>query len=197
MRRRIGRVLDRFRKEGRTAPIKIVIGAAGVHEPGWIPTEVEQVNLLKPEDWERSFQQNTIDAILAEHVWEHLSEAEGRQAARQCYEYLKPGGYLRIAVPDGFHPDHRYIDYVKPGGHGAGADDHKVLYDHKSVSLIFENAGFRIELLEYFDSSGHFHYVDWDPEDGKIIRSRRFDERNATIPLSYTSLILDAWKIIG
>ena len=188
------RFLDWFRKRGQAAPIKLVIGAAGIYEPGWTPTEVEQLNLLKPEDWERSFQRNAIDAILAEHVWEHLSEADGRQAARQCYEYLKPGGYLRIAVPDGFHPDQGYIDYVKPGGHGAGADDHKVLYDHKSILPMFENVGFRVELLEYFDSEGHFHCVDWNPEDGKILRSRRFDERNADKPLSYTSLILDAKK---
>ena len=51
------------------------------------------------------FNEGSIDAILAEHVWEHLAEEEGLAAAKCCYRYLRPGGYLRVAVPDGFHPD--------------------------------------------------------------------------------------------
>ena len=152
-------------------PVKIVIGAAGVFEPGWTATEIEQLNLLKPADWRRTFERRgSISAILAEHVWEHLSEEEGRQAARQCYQYLKPGGFLRVAVPDGFHPNPAYIDYVKPGGNGAGADDDKVLYNWRSLKEVFEDAGFEVKLLEYFDSSGRFHYANWDPVDGKILR---------------------------
>jgi predicted SAM-dependent methyltransferase len=127
-------------------------------------------------------------------VWEHLTEEDGARAARQCFEYLKPGGYLRVAVPDGFHPDETYIEYVRPGGTGAGADDHKVLYTHKTFAALFERAGFRVELLEYFDSSGEFHFVDWSPEAGTIVRSRRFDDRNAGGTLKYTSIILDAQK---
>jgi predicted SAM-dependent methyltransferase len=191
------KILSKFTGSSSTrGPIKIVIGAAGIFEPGWTATEIEQLNLLKPADWRRLFKRRgSISAILAEHVWEHLSEDEGREAARQCYQYLKPGGFLRVAVPDGFHPDPAYIEYVKPRGHGAGADDHKVLYNWCSLMKIFEDAGFEIELLEWFDVSGRFHYVNWDPADGKIVRSSRFDERNFDRPLAYTSIILDARKI--
>jgi predicted SAM-dependent methyltransferase len=191
------KILSKFTRSSSTRePIKIVIGAAGIFEPGWAATEIEQLNLLKPADWRRLFKRRgSISAILAEHVWEHLSEQEGREAARQCYQYLKPGGFLRVAVPDGFHPDPAYIEYVKPGGHGAGADDNKILYNWCSLKRVFEDAGFEVELLEYFDATGRFHYVNWDPADGKIIRSSRFDERNFDRPLAYTSLILDARKI--
>lgn len=186
--------IEEFRKRLSTRPLKLVIGAGGIYEPGWIPTEIGQLNLLQPEDWRAVLKRNSIDAILAEHVWEHLTEADGLRAARQCHEYLRPGGYLRVAVPDGFHPSPEYIDYVRPGGHGAGADDHHVLYDFRTFSRLFENAGFRVELLEYFDEEGKFHFVDWDPNQGKIHRSRRFDERNEGGTLNYTSLILDAHK---
>jgi predicted SAM-dependent methyltransferase len=191
------KILSKFTRSSSTRePIKIVIGAAGIFERGWTATEIEQLNLLKPADWQRMFKRRgSISTILAEHVWEHLSEEEGRQAARQCYQYLKPGGFLRVAVPDGFHPDPAYIEYVKPGGHGAGADDHRILYNWCSLKNVFEDAGFEIELLEYFDAGGRFHYVNWDPADGKIIRSSRFDERNFDRPLAYTSLILDARKL--
>lgn len=34
---------------------------------------------------------------------------------------LKPGGYVRVAVPDGFHPDPAYIEMGRPGGYGTGS----------------------------------------------------------------------------
>lgn len=33
--------------------------------------------------------------ILAEYVWEHISEIEGIVASKNCYDFIKPGGYLR------------------------------------------------------------------------------------------------------
>lgn len=41
-----------------------------------------------------------VDAFLAEHVWEHLSLEDAHRAARNCHEFLRPGGRLRLAVPD-------------------------------------------------------------------------------------------------
>ncbi len=89
---------------------RIVIGAGAKREAGWIPTQMQYLDLLKPDHWERFFQPNSIDAILAEHVWEHLTMDEGRDAARTCFKYLRPGGYLRIAVPDELHPSPAYRD---------------------------------------------------------------------------------------
>ena len=185
----------KLRKELESNPRRrIVIGASGVYEEGWIPTGIDSLNILDPADWERFFKVGSIDAMLAEHVWEHLTLAEGQKAARNCYRYLRPGGYLRVAVPDGFHPSARYIEAVRVGGNGLGADDHKVLYNYETLSQIFEKEGFRVTLLEYFDESNEFHYAEWSPADGKIWRSSRFDERNQNGMLNYTSLVLDAVK---
>jgi len=119
---------------------------------------------------------------------------DGLIAACNCHMYLKPEGYFRVAVPDGFHPNAEYIDYVKPGGIGAGAEDHKILYNFRSLESVFMHAGFHIDLLEYFDEKREFHYKEWSPQDGMIYRSKRFDERNQNGLLNYTSLILDARK---
>jgi predicted SAM-dependent methyltransferase len=107
---------------------------------------------------------------------------------------LKAGGYVRAAVPDGMHPDPEYRDAVRPGGTGLGADDHKVLYDHESFRRIFEKVGFSVNLLEYFDKQGEFHFKAWNPHDGMILRSRRHDKRNKAGGLGFTSIILDAIK---
>jgi predicted SAM-dependent methyltransferase len=196
-RRRLGvfRDVRNLKKRVRqVSPLRIVVGAGGLYDPGWIPTDVDVLDILDEAHWRRLFRENSIDAILAEHVWEHLTAEQGLVAARNCQRFLRSGGYLRVAVPDGFHPDPGYIEWVRPGGSGAGACDHKRLYNHESFRQLFESAGFQVELLEYFDAGGHFHATNWDPALGKIERSKRFDERNQDRRLVYTSVILDARK---
>jgi predicted SAM-dependent methyltransferase len=173
---------------------RIVVGSSGIFEPDWIPTDIEVLNLLRPADWGKFFSENSLAAILSEHVWEHLTPDEGLIAAKTCRSYLRPGGYLRVAVPDGFNPDPGYREWVRPGGSGPGATDHKAFYTHESFARLLAAAGFEIKLLEYFDAAGQFHFTDWNRADGMIHRSRRFDERNHDGQLRYTSLIIDALK---
>lgn len=129
---------------------------------------------------------------MAEHVWEHLTGEGALQANANCYEFLRPGGRLRIAVLDGFHPDPAYIEYIRPGGPGPGADDHKVFYYYQSLKEQLEKTGFMVHLLEYWDERGHFHFREWTSEDGHIRRSKRYDLRNQDGSLVYNSLIVDA-----
>jgi predicted SAM-dependent methyltransferase len=185
---------QRLKREAKNTPCKIVIGASDIFEEGWIPTEVSYLNLLDEKTWSEFFKESSVDAIIAEHVWEHLTLAQGELAAANCFKYLKKGGYLRCAVPDGLHPDPEYIEYVRPGGNGNGADDHKILYTYHTFKAIFEKAGFQVNLLEYFDESGTFQFNEWDVKKGKVRRSKRFDPRNAGGELKYTSLIVDAIK---
>jgi predicted SAM-dependent methyltransferase len=173
---------------------RIIVGAADNRHEGWIATNKNMLNLLHESDWAHHFEANQVDAILAEHVWEHLDCFGAIMAADNCFKYLKPGGYMRVAVPDGWHPDKDYIDRVKPGGWGIGSDDHHVLYTYRSLRTVFALVGFDTLLLEYFDERGTFHYLDWSPTDGMIERSKRFDSRNRTGTLAYTSIILDARK---
>lgn len=145
-------------------------------------------------DWLQLLRNRPVDALLAEHVWEHLNPEDALQAARHSFEALRHGGYLRIAVPDGNHPDANYIAAVRPGGSGAGADDHRVLFDYHTLAELLGQAGFLVEFLEWHDENGRFHHRDWEPRQGMIRRSRRFDPRNSDGSLTYTSLIVDAVK---
>jgi predicted SAM-dependent methyltransferase len=184
-------------KRVRNRPLLVILGAGDDSYPGWLSTDIHTLDLLERGSWVRLFKPESIDALLAEHVWEHLTEEEGRRAARNCYEFIRPGGRLRVAVPDGMHPLPSYVRDVQPGGAGAGAKDHKVLYSYATFGALFDECGFSVDLLEYFDGDGNFHGKDWQPEEGMVKRSRRFDERNAYQDLSYTSLILDATKPFG
>lgn len=175
-------------------PVKVIIGSGYTRYKNWIHTDIDTFNILKETNWSRYFKKNSIDNLLAEHVWEHLTEEEAKLAFEYCYEYLKPGAALRIAIPDGYHSSPDYIERVKPGGTGDGADDHKVLYNYQLLTEWLKNVGFEVKLLEYFDENGSFHKNAWSSEQGYIKRSADNDSRNTGGKLVYTSLIVDAVK---
>lgn len=43
---------------------------------------------------------NAFEGIFSEHTFEHLTYAEAGRLMRECHRILKPGGVLRVAVPD-------------------------------------------------------------------------------------------------
>lgn len=178
-------------------PLRIILGAGEQRYAGWIATQQADLDLLNRDQWCASFGERRADAFLCEHVWEHLTEAEGCAAAALCLEYLKPGGYLRCAVPDGYFPNAEYQRTVQIGGPGPPdhpAADHKIVYTYRVFQDVFAQAGFAVDLLEYCDERGRFHYHLWDAADGMIYRSLRFDHRNAGAAIGFVSLILDAKK---
>ncbi len=129
--------------------LRIIIGAGDQRYPGWTDTQKEDLDLLQPASWTARYRAGTIDALLCEHVWEHLTEAEGRAAARVCFEFLRPGGYLRVAVPDRNFPNPEYQRGVQVGGPGAmdhPAADHKIVYDYRFLADVLEGAGFEVDI---------------------------------------------------
>ncbi|MGE6343598.1 class I SAM-dependent methyltransferase [Bacillus mycoides] len=178
--------------------IKVVVGA-GVfnNNPGWVQTQEDELNLLDNTTWEERFEYNSISAILAEHVWEHLTFEEGVKAAEICYKFLKPSGHIRCGVPDAFFRDETYQNIVQIGGPGPKdhpAASHKIVHNYKTLTKMFEIAGFEVVLLEYCDENGQFYYTEWDANDGVIFRSKRYDSRNQGDKLGFPSLIVDAIK---
>ncbi|WP_438824444.1 hypothetical protein [Bacillus sp. JJ864] len=127
--------------------------------------------------------------VLARHALEDGDEfrkyvkftKKRREAAKICYEFLQPGSHLRCAVPDAFFSDEDYQAGVQVGGPGPldhPAVSHKIVHNYKTMTSMFEEAGFEVKLLEYCDENGEFHYNDWNEKDGFIYRSKRFDHRN-------------------
>lgn len=177
--------------------MKVILGAGKTVIEGWISTQEKDLNLLDWKDFEKLFKGNKAEAMLAEHVWEHMTKEEGMLAAKHCYDFLKEGGYMRVAVPDLNFKNDWYQNMVKVGGPGPKdhpAYTHKMVYDYKNLREVFEKAGFEVELLEYCDEEGDFHYKYWNEQDGKIGRSFRFDTRNSLEHLGMVSVIIDAKK---
>jgi predicted SAM-dependent methyltransferase len=173
---------------------RLILGARKTVYEGWISTDKDTLDVRKRDDWQSLLRMNKAHRLLSEHVWEHLRVEEMDIANRLAFEFLKKGGCLRIAVPDGFHPDENYIAQVRPGGTGLSAIDHKQLLNHQTLRDSLRSAGFEVEEIEHWDRSGVFHYKPWRSEDGHIKRSAFHDRRNRRGRLNYTSLIIDAWK---
>jgi len=182
---------------GTLGPLRVIIGAGEQRWPGWLPTQRNELDLLDDGGWATYFGECRASALLCEHVWEHLTEAEGRVAAALCYRYLQPGGFVRVAVPDANFPHAEYQRTVQVGGPGPRehpAADHRVVYDYRRFAALFAGAGFVVDLLEWCDEAGRFNFRYWDPADGPIYRSLRSDGRNRDGKLGFVSLILDAHK---
>ncbi|MEF2279481.1 hypothetical protein V3W47_14355 [Deinococcus sp. YIM 134068] len=179
--------------------LRVILGAGEQRWDGWIPTQREDLDLLDRSTWVAWFGERRADALLCEHVWEHLTEDEGRAAARLCFEFLNPGGFLRCAVPDANFPAPEYQRTVQVGGPGPAdhpAADHKIVYDARRFVDVFQSAGFEVELLEYCDEDGRFHSHQWDVRSGPVYRSLLLDHRNRGGGLGFVSLIVDARKPI-
>jgi len=175
--------------------LKIIIGAAAIAYPGWIDTEQKELDVVSFENWEAYFTPDSINNLLAEHVWEHIDPKDQKTATLNCFHFLKPGGILRIAVPDGYRTDPDYLEEVLPP-----KDGHTMMFNYKTLSRLLESCGFQVNLLEYFDENGRFHYCPWELDDGMIRRSLRYDTQESfkrslgKYKVNYTSLIADAVK---
>jgi len=162
---------------------------------GWVSSDIDTLDLCEFESFSGIWSRPQITHFFAEHVWEHLDPVCALEAVKNCSGFLMPGGRLRIAVPDGNHPDPKYIEYVRPGGIGPGCDDHKHLFTVSTLCDLIKDGGLAPVPIEWWDSAGNFHKEAWNVEDGLVTRSADYDERNKAAPLSYTSLIVDAFKI--
>jgi len=160
--------------------MKIIIGANGTTQPDWLSLERSDLDLRDRNTWSRIFCPGSVDAVLTEHVLEHLTPEEASRASRSVYEFLRPGGYWRIAVPDANNPSRWYQFCSRPGSflhlianvlYTPGEPFHQVSYEHRSLCSLLTNAGFVPRLLEWHDGEGGFHRESWSRLDGEVRRS--------------------------
>jgi len=109
---------------------------------------------LKMDIHQMPFDEHSFDCVLCNHVMEHLTD--DRQAMKEIYRVLKPGGWAIIQVP--FFPpfpDHTFEDpnITTPGDRMKkfGQKDHMRLYG-KDYKERLENCGFQVTEDHFVDS---------------------------------------------
>ena len=66
------------------SPLNVIIGSGEVAIPGWFETDLAVLDITDASDWRRLFKPGSIDRLLAEHVFEHLSLDETEVALKLC-----------------------------------------------------------------------------------------------------------------
>lgn len=182
-------------------PMRVILGAAETFQPGWYSTNESWLDITNPNHWRAVFGgRKLLTHAVAEHVFEHLTHAECAQALQLIHDHLRPQGRLRIAVPDGYHPDPTYLRHVGINGIGDDAADHKQLLTVDILADLLRAAGFTPHHLEGYRADGTLVQAPYNPDDGLIRRSRAFHIRNPQDlrPWAFvdaeTSLIVDGVK---
>ena len=99
----------------------------------------------------RAFPNDSADSIYASHVFEHSPVAQQAAVLHRWLEILKPGGKLRLSVPDFDKLYARYIEsnrsipdiqYSLMGGQDYPGNFHCAIFNHDHLSSVLDNAGF-------------------------------------------------------
>jgi predicted SAM-dependent methyltransferase len=79
------------------------LGCGGRFHPDWVNLDLHPA-LPSIRKWdlqkELPFPDASFDVVYHSHVLEHFSRADGATLLKQCHRVLRPGGILRLAVPD-------------------------------------------------------------------------------------------------
>jgi predicted SAM-dependent methyltransferase len=59
------------------------------------------------------FPDNSFDLVYHSHVLEHFSKEDGKKLIKECFRVLKPGGVIRIAIPNLEEIAKNYLKYLE------------------------------------------------------------------------------------
>lgn len=77
------------------------IGCGKQHLSGFVNMDIEQPYDKKLDARKGlPYPDQTVDGVYSEHFFEHLTQAEGLGFLRETRRVLKPGGIVRVAMPD-------------------------------------------------------------------------------------------------
>jgi predicted SAM-dependent methyltransferase len=132
-------------------PIRLNIGAGRPEDgepviPGFTPIDAR----LGHDALALPYGDNTVEEVYASHVLEHIPHRDRMKALREWHRVLKPGGRIRVAVPDFAYIVEAYQQgrYDIPiEGYVCGAQTypenfHLSIYDYDSLSYWLDQAGF-------------------------------------------------------
>jgi len=92
------------------------VGCGGRFHPDWTNVDLKAVsplvieyNILK----NLPFEDNVFDVVYHSHILEHLSRSAGEKLLRECVRVLKPGGIIRVVVPDLAYSCQLYLECLK------------------------------------------------------------------------------------
>lgn len=124
--------------------IRLDLGAGPISPEGFTPLGRAHGSEIFP----LPYGDGTVSEIRASHVLEHFPHRQLADVIKDWVRALKPGGSLRVAVPDFKVIAEKYLSgealpaesYVM-GGQVDGDDFHRAMFDRDKLRTLFANAG--------------------------------------------------------
>jgi predicted SAM-dependent methyltransferase len=156
-RRRINRFLA-----SRQRPLYLNFGSGprGLDSPHWLNVDGfldRNVHFLLDLSRPLPMPQASFDGVFCEHVLEHFTQEEGEKIVKDIQRILRPGGRLRVIVPDAEQILRWYFDASDTLAERRGGEtpmesvnsyfrqryEHQFMYDWPTLCAMLERAGFK------------------------------------------------------
>lgn len=151
--------------------VKLNLGCYDKQLPGFINVDIRpecNPDVVDDAATLKKFNKDSVDLIYSSHCLEHFPRDEVVTVLNRWYEVLKPGGVLRLAVPDFEALCKRYMytgDVLEVRNSILGSakhdyDFHYHLFDFEYLSGLLFDAGFDVvERFDWFSTHPH-NYCD-------------------------------------
>lgn len=117
---------------------------------------------------------SSVARIHTEDFLEHINVEQIKTLLAECFRLLRPGGMMRIGVPDYNNP--KDYPYLKKGGDPRNPQ-HITLTNYELIKNIIEESLFRRYEFYHYWYNGKFVYEDIDYSLGMIKRTPDNDPR--------------------
>lgn len=146
--------------------MRLNLGCGGDHKEGFVNVDIaggDVVTDLRNGIYPHVAAQDSVDYIYTSHFLEHIFDAEAVNLVKDCHTVLKPGGTMRICVPDFrklvdayLRNDAEFFSFLPTGNpdalisyleycayqYSGKENDHKALYDFSKTRKMLNDIGF-------------------------------------------------------
>ncbi len=109
-------------KEGNMSPKKMLnLGCGATFHEDWVNIDfTDQGGKVLAYDLRLGipFVDNSFDVVYHSHILEHMPKAWGEFFLEECYRVLRPGGLLRVVLPDLENITRNYLDCLEAARRG-------------------------------------------------------------------------------
>jgi predicted SAM-dependent methyltransferase len=141
--------------DGSEGPVRLHIGCGDVHIPGFVNIDARampHVHIVTEDLFTLGqFPNASVDFIYMSHLLEHVRRQDQHKVLAEMARVLKPGGTLRLGVPDFDLLVQMYLDTgrnteaiegILMGGQDYEYNYHYMIYNEASLTAALRRAGF-------------------------------------------------------